>query len=133
MLGVRSPNGAAAETEVSATERRLTMNARTAQGVVLALAVLLAGLAGGLAPATAAAGGQGQHCGVGVDGGGKEACFATFAEAMAAATGGRARLGRDVRPGEVTERMLGQDGGRQRAGAAASLNTVVGIAWSDQK
>src|SRR3712207_7840139 len=57
------------------------------------------------------------HCVLNVDGGGEAgACFASFAEAVAFATGGRVRLERGARPGELTDRLLGEDGGRRRAG-----------------
>ena len=62
---------------------------------------------------------------------GRVACFARFADAIAHATGGRARLARDAKPRALTERLLGQGTKAGRVGPSSSEQTVLGIAYQD--
>lgn len=108
----------------------------TAQRLVLATVLLLVGLVGAAAPNGAGAKGAGQHCVVesasGVSAASNYQCFETFAEAVAAATGGRVRLDRGVRPSELTDRMLGQDAASRGVGVASSGKAIVGLGYEDR-
>ena len=111
---------------------------RQGLGAWLALALLVGGLAAPLLlAAPAAARPRGQHCAAQAqeEHAGKAAarapkaeCYATFAEAVAAATGGQVRLGRNAKPGDLTDRVLAQGKERGVRPARAS-QTVIGILY----
>lgn len=98
---------------------------------ILAILLLLAGLASVAAPEGAIAGDRSQHCVMTSDKGGAQpaapACFDTLSDAIFAATEGRVRLDRGVRPSEVTDQMLGQEETQPRVPEPDANTVVLGI------
>ena len=123
---------------MNADRTRAARRGRHGLGAWLALALLVGGL---LAPLLAAepvaARPRGKHCAAQAQEGHggtaaatalKPDCYATFAEAVAAATGGRVRLARDAKPADLTDRVLarGTERGMRPAGAS---QTVIGLIY----
>lgn len=109
----------------------VTRRGRPGIGVGLALALLAALLAPLLlaTPVAARPHGKGKHCAAqvqeerrGAAKAPKPECFATFAEAIAAATGGRVHLARDAKPADLSDEVLNQG-----AGGRGASRTVVGV------